>query len=316
MGAQVTVKGSGDVGIGTTAPKDKLHIAGVTLSGEGSGATQGSLAFGIDYYGDNVINTWGSEHSSAANIIGYGVKPKSGALGVVSSAGNAAFSKGALRVSNELIFSNASASLVAIGSDVSLTERFRITSAGNVGIGSAAPPYLLTIRGNGASGLATIAIQDSSNSDKEWRIDQSGGDFRITESGVVEALRLQAGGNVGIGITNPSYKLQVSGTVRATSFISDTTTYADFVFDDDYNLPALSEVEAHIAEHGHLPDIPSEAEAMAHGIDLGDMQVKLLQKIEELTLHTIRQEKALSAVLQDNQQLRSELEELKHEIDQ
>lgn len=115
----------------------------------------------------------------------------------------------------------------------------------------------------------------------------------IDNQGVNRDTIFGINGNVGIGTTTVTHTLTVSGTVRATSFISDTQTYADFVFEPEYELPSLSSVKAHIAEHGHLPDIPSEAEAMEHGVDLAAMQVRLLKKIEELTLHVIRQQEEL-----------------------
>lgn len=81
--------------------------------------------------------------------------------------------------------------------------------------------------------------------------------------------------------------LDINGTIRAQEVKVEATGWADFVFSKDYKLPDLSEVENHIKEHNRLPEIPSEQEVKENGVDLGDMQVKLLKKIEELTLYVI-----------------------------
>ena len=82
------------------------------------------------------------------------------------------------------------------------------------------------------------------------------------------------------------------------------TGWADFVFEDDYALPSLSEVERHIALNKHLPGIPSAAEVEAEGVALGDISSKLLQKIEELTLYVIAQEKRIEALEAENNTLK------------
>ncbi|MDD6209215.1 MAG: hypothetical protein PUB21_01250 [Bacteroidales bacterium] len=104
-------------------------------------------------------------------------------------------------------------------------------------------------------------------------------------------------GNLGIGVTNPTKKLEVNGTIRAKEVIVETIgSWADYVFDKDYQLPSLAEVENHIKEHQHLPEIPSAAEVGENGVNLAEMNVKLLQKVEELTLYIIQQEKRISSL--------------------
>ena len=117
---------------------------------------------------------------------------------------------------------------------------------------------------------------------------------------------LKANGNVGIGTTNPgSYKLAVEGRIGAREVDVKTGSWADFVFAEDYALPSLDEVQAHINEHHHLPGVPSEAEVLEKGsVSVGAMQKLLLQKIEELTLYTIEQQEQIRVLQQKVDQIK------------
>ena len=127
-------------------------------------------------------------------------------------------------------------------------------------------------------------------------------------------------GNVGIGTTDTQgFKLGVDGDVAATEVkIATYANWPDFVFKSTYNLPTLKEVEQHIKENGHLKNIPSAEEVKKDGFFLGDMNSKLLQKIEELTLYTIEQEKQIEASkkeLQNQKIINKNLEERLQKIE-
>ncbi len=100
----------------------------------------------------------------------------------------------------------------------------------------------------------------------------------------------------GLAIGTPTanagaFKLAVEGPIRARRVKVDQETWADFVFEPDYKLPSLQELEAYIKLYKHLPGVPSAEEVATEKLDLGEMNKILLQKIEELTLHLIEQEK-------------------------
>jgi hypothetical protein len=85
------------------------------------------------------------------------------------------------------------------------------------------------------------------------------------------------------------------------------TVGADFVFEDDYQLMSLNDLEQQIKANKHLPGIPSAKEVEENGVSLGEMQAKLLQKIEELTLYVIDQDKKLDVLKEENEQLKKRI---------
>lgn len=81
---------------------------------------------------------------------------------------------------------------------------------------------------------------------------------------------------------------------------------ADYVFEPDYKLAPLSDIENYVNTNKHLPDIPSESELQKNGLQLQTSQVQLLKKIEELTLYLIEQDKTIKSLQQEVEQLKQQ----------
>lgn len=127
-------------------------------------------------------------------------------------------------------------------------------------------------------------------------------------SSALERIRIAGNGNVGIGTTTPKAKLAVEGDILAKQIkVTNDITVPDYVFEPDYKLLALSEVENYIKTHKHLPEIPSAKDISEEGLDLGAMNLLLLKKVEELTLHLIEKDKEIEEV-------KIELKEIKTSI--
>jgi hypothetical protein len=125
-------------------------------------------------------------------------------------------------------------------------------------------------------------------------------DLVIKDTGNVQRAFVKSTGlayfqKLGIGTTNTNdtAKLFVEGQIRARQVKVDEDAWPDYVFAKDYKLPSLQNIQQFIKENNHLPGIPSAGEIQTKGLDLGQNQAALMQKVEELTLYLIRQEQQI-----------------------
>ena len=289
--AQTLEVTSTGVGVGTTSPAAPLHVIGTNLLARFESNAASSLVYftpsplwGFDEYriGAGVVNVndWGVQNmtrSTTPLVITGG--STGGRVGIgISNPG------GGLHIKSDFIASYMQLAIQSGPAD----------SRSGITFWDAA----------GSARMASFYASSDGNSYLS-ATEYSAGVFHIFSAGA-ERMTFLANGNVGIGTSSPGYKLEVSGSVRATSFVANANTYADFVFRPGYQLPSLSEVEAAIKRDGRLPDIPSEEEAKAQGVDLARMQVKLLQKVEELTLYLLAHDKTLQTQQRELQELRIE----------
>lgn len=271
-----TFPSSGNVGIGTTSPSKKLEISCSDNDGVG-------LSYSGGLYRHTITGYFNSDNSGRIDFNPY--------------------------------------------DGTSQTTRMSIRGDGKVGIGTTSPSRTLQIKteNNVASGIG-IKWSDGeglellynnngyTNAYIDSRYDHASAqmNFRLRTNGTpVYALTILGSGNVGIGTTNPQNKLDVNGTIRAKEIIATLDGWADYVFDNNYKLLPLGELEKYIITKNKLPEVPSEKEVIKDGVSLGEMNALLLKKIEELTLYLIEVNKKSEKQSTEIEILRTEIKILK-----
>ncbi len=152
---------------------------------------------------------------------------------------------------------------------------------------------------NGWRPAATIrffADGDVTNSSASGKISFQVQDGSIIPGGLKDAMVIRHTGAVGIGTEEipEGFLFAVNGKVIAEELqVQLKGDWPDFVFADDYELMSLYEVENYIKQNRHLPNVPSEAQVLENGVNVGEMTSILLQKVEELTLHIIELNKRI-----------------------
>jgi hypothetical protein len=272
------VSSSGYIGIGTLLPQATLHIASTitpTLRFQGSGVDP---------------QTWQLSGNNPFRIrnLTYGTSP---------------FRIDGAAPSNALV----------------------LKASGNVGMGTPAPEEVLHIRttaastdafalfdaaGAGSDAAFLLRQQGSVPSTWEFRNQQSSGRLNVGIAGGNTPLKIDnaaANNLLKLGINSNPNAVVVTGQL----LVNNTQlNVPDYVFAHDYNLRPLAEVAAFIGTNSHLPDVPSEADIRANGVDMVQMQMILLKKVEELTLYALKQDARAAAQDAEVTTLRAQLSEM------
>lgn len=302
---------TGYIGIGTTTPEEKLDITNgflkignVSIGHSQAKSPKNAVSFGSDNNGTVLLgsNLYINYSPSSKSDLNTAITHTTLAGAGIVIHGNGQENQGSI------IFHTKPPAPTTTDTFFN-SPRMIINENGNVGIGTLNPENseswdkVLEVKGNlhskiiTSSANITTGIWSHEVGYHNSPIGGLAGTYTNHPYSLITnktpKMTISTDGNVGIGTTNPQNRLDVNGTVHAKEVKVDMAGWADFVFGKEYQLPTLDEVEQHIHEKGHLPNIPNTKEVTENGLSLGESQKLLLQKIEELTLYSIEQNKLI-----------------------
>ena len=315
-GDRMTITGDGRVGIGTTNPTEKLHVTGAIRVADLAGSGDRNVI--VDPNGKFKIGTLGAGDSDWTETTNY-VYNNTHDIGIGTNSPGArlhimgATSGGAIRMTfpgsppffNDNYHMSLDADQINVTGNIFNTLKIMDTSSGdikmvggggNVGVGLGVgdvPDCKLTIKGPDNNGTVAPLRIGTSGSEK-MLID--GNEIDVFNS--THGLRINHNSELPVTIGThqaaTGYMLSVAGKIIGEEVrVQLEGSWPDYVFADDYKLTPLDQLEEEIKSVGHLPGIPSAQEVEEEGIALGEMQRKMMEKIEELTLYVIEQQKVI-----------------------
>ncbi len=293
------VKNNGNIGIGISTPDSKLDVSGgIDINDYIRHNGDENTTIGFAQNDEIRLKTNGTDRLYVKNNgnIGIGISTPDSKLDV----------SGGIDI-NDYIRHNGDENTTigfAQNDEIRLktngSDRVSVKSNGNVGIGTLSPSEKLSVFG----GLQIGNTQSLNQGTIRW----TGADFEgyngnewvsltRSEAGIanIDPIYITEEQNIGIGTEETgSFKLAVDGSIGARGVhVTNANPWPDYVFADDYDLPSLNSVKEYINKEKHLSEIPSAKEIEKNGHDLGEMDAKLLKKIEELTLYTIKQQELI-----------------------
>lgn len=321
---KVTINPAGQVGIGTTNPSHLLHINGGDLFVQSSSGLirfgyQGANEWQMATTGAGADLRWYTTTDGGVNITPRHYFSQNGNMGIGGFSGPGV-PLGRLDVIGAGTTSSTNTFLLRNSNGDTL---MRMRDDGRMGIGYNGTTYGRQIN-LGGTGINFYTSNEVAFGGAVFPTDTS---LVIwSNSNANNYLVFQPSwGNTGVGTYTPNAKFHVNGAqligsnsariatgyalsvdgkiISETSTVLDSGSWPDYVFDDDYKMMTLEEVEKYIREQKHLPNVPSAQEIKNKGIDLGDMSKRLMEKVEELTLHLIEMKK-------ENKDLKERIEQL------
>jgi hypothetical protein len=310
----------------------------------GYGTTTGKYNVFTGHYA-GFFNQTGSENTSVGYQAGYNNTASSNTfLGYQSGNNNTTGSNNTFIGKNANVPTGTTLTNVTVlgfNAQATASNSVILGSGANVGIGNTAPGNRLEITygDDHQSGLRLTNLTSKSpaslkNQTKFLTVNEKGdvvlASLNSSAREGAESALWQVSGNslqnantggviIGSGVskTPAGYQLYVADgilTEKVKVAVKSTDEWSDRVFEKGYKLKTLAEVEQHIHQTGHLPNVPSAAEVVEKGIDLGKIDAKLLEKIEELTLYLIEQRKELELVRQQNKEIKERMTVLEAKV--